>query len=149
MADVDGAVVSSLAPSSGDSGFEYIAVNGSAVNLGPTPLVLPETDTTVPIVTNFSPPAGNAITSATIIEFDVTDETGLAAIIVMASFPDGTLDVVHDGLGFRTRYVGDVNARAPIANGFHYVTRRVGGWPGSPTFEFFPVDTSGNLGEVA
>lgn len=121
------------------------------LELGATPSSepAPPGDVTPPVVTNFSPAIGNAIENTQVIEFDVTDETGLAAIMVLVSFPNGTIDVVHDNNGFRGSYVGDVNARAAIVGGFHYTVRRVGGWPDSPTFEFLPVDTSGNIGAVS
>lgn len=147
---VDGAVVSSLLPASGDGAFEYIAVNGSAVNLGPEPLPPPPApDTTLPEIANFLPPAGTGIANDQAIQFDVTDESGVAAVVLLASFPDGSVEVVHDNIGFRGKYIGGVNTRASIANGYRFTVRRLGGWIASPTFEVLSVDTSGNIGAVA
>lgn len=109
------------------------------------PPIIP--DTTPPTITNLSPGAGTGIESTQVISFDITDETGLAAVVVIASFSDGTVEVVHDNDGFRGNYVGGgANTRSAIAGGWHYTVRRIGGWHLSPTFEWLPVDTSGNIG---
>jgi len=110
------------------------------------PPVIP--DTTPPTISNFVPTQGTGIESTQILSFDVTDETGVAAVVILASFPDGSIDVVHDNDGFRGKYVGDVNTRSAIAGGYHYSIRRIGGWLQAPTIEWVPVDTSGNIGVI-
>lgn len=120
------------------------------VELGPTPSnsAPPPTDTTPPEVTNFSPAGTTAIESDQIIEFDITDSVSLATVILFASFPSGIVEMVHDNTGFRGNYVGDVNSRTVIAGGWHYMIRRVGGWEETPSLEFIPVDSSGNIGVI-
>ncbi len=124
------------------------ATVGALVGLAPLAVVESLGDSTPPVVGNFSPPAGNAIEASQVIEFDVTDETGLAWVVLLASFPDGTIDVIHDHDGFRGHYVGGVNSRAPISGGFHYTILRIGGWLQTPTFEFIPIDGGGNIGTI-
>lgn len=105
-------------------------------------------DETAPVITNLSPAAGADIRSTTVITFDVTDETALMIVAILASFPDGSCEVVHDGDTFRGNYVGSANVRTEIAYGYTFAVRRDGGWTQSPTFEYLVLD-GGNLGEIS
>ena len=105
-------------------------------------------DSTPPVITNFSPATGTNITNTQVLSFDITDNTSLASVVLIASFPDGTVDLIHDGDTFRGKYTGSVNTRVAISGGYTYTIKRDGGWIGNPTLEFVPVDTSGNIGEI-
>jgi hypothetical protein len=106
-------------------------------------------DVTPPIVGNVSPAGGTGIESTQVITFDITDESELAHVAVFASFADGTAEMIHDGDGFRGKYVGGANTRSAIAGGFSYSVLRIGGWLQAPTIEYLPIDSSGNLGVVS
>lgn len=148
MADVDGHLVT-LAVASAT--FELdIAVDGDIQQLGapPPPDPPPPVDSTPPTITNFSPAAGTGIASGQVLQFDITDESGIAAVVLLASFPSGNVEIIHDNDGFRGSYVGGSNGRTAIVGGYRYTVLRVGGWLEAPTIEFIPVDTSGNLGVI-
>lgn len=105
-------------------------------------------DITPPLIDGFTVTPNSQVTADTVIGFDVTDESWLAAAVILASFPNGTVDVVHDGDSFRGRYTSTENTRSAITDGYRYTVLRRGGWPGNPTLEFIVVDT-GNLGTLA
>ncbi len=104
-------------------------------------------DDTAPVISNLSPASGGDVRSTTTIGFDVTDDTALALVAILASFPDGSCEVVHDGDTFRGNYVGSANTRTAISNGFSFTVKRDGGWTQSPTFEYLVLD-GGNMGEI-
>lgn len=104
-----------------------------------------QTDETSPTISGYSPAAGSTITRDQAIQFDVTDETGLASALVMATLGDGQPEVVHDGTQFRGRYAS-LSTRSSISGGYRFVVRRTGGWTSSPTIQVVPVDTGGNVG---
>lgn len=102
------------------------------------------TDTTPPVVDNYDPLPGTTIAATDTISFDVTDDSGsFCSVMITASFPDGSWEVVHTGDAFAPRYAAG-SSRTVIANGFRYTCRRAGGWPASPTIVSFPVDAAGN-----
>lgn len=102
-------------------------------------------DTTAPVIVNFSPPVGTALAATQPVTFDVTDNSGdFRRIIVTALYPrTGIEEVVHDGDSFRGLYQ-TTSARSMITNGFSFSVLRSGGWPSSPTFKVFAIDTGGN-----
>jgi hypothetical protein len=107
-------------------------------------------NTTLPIITNFSPAVGESIGASDPVSFDVTDDEGLFERIALAvSFADGTVELAHDGDAFRGNYVGLPNNRVSITDGFRYTLRRVGNWPSAPTVEYFVIDDAGNSGVIA
>lgn len=114
--------------------------------LVPKPVVVeqPE-DVAPPIVNNFSPAAGTALSKASPISFDVTDDSGqFRRIIVVASFSaTGVCEVIHDGDVFRGFYVSS-SSRMRIERGFRYTVARNGGWVAAPTIQTFAMDASGN-----
>ena len=145
--------------------FQYFAVpwGGDAIS-NPTDwteqaakLRLPYTisgggDETAPTVTNFSPAVGSTIGRYDQISFDVIDESvsGIASVVVLASYPSGKVEVVHDGTSFREYYTSaSKNTRTVIEGGYNFTILRGGGWPEKPTIEMIPVDTSGNIGVIA
>jgi len=100
-------------------------------------------DTTAPVIANVSPADGAAITRQSTCSFDVTDETGLTTILVLAEFSDtGAYEVVHDGANFSQRY--RASTKVSISGGFTFTVTREGGWPASPTIRVQAVDTGGN-----
>lgn len=108
----------------------------------PAPVV---PDTTAPVVT-FTLANGTEIGRNDAVPLDVTDETGLAAVIVMVLYPDtGEYEVAHDGTAFAPRFVSK-STRAAITDGYHFELRRTGGWLSPPTVKVLPLDTSANEG---
>lgn len=112
----------------------------------PKPVVVeaPE-DVTAPVVGNFAPASGTAISKATPIAFDVTDDSGqFRRIFVVATFAaTGACEVIHDGEGFRGFYAAS-SSRRLIAGGFRYTVARTGGWPAAPSIQTFAMDSGGN-----
>lgn len=103
-------------------------------------------DTTPPQVTNITPANGATIARAAAVEFDVTDDTGLAAVIVMVLYPDtGDYEVAHDGTTFAPRFVSK-STRTAISGGYRFKLVRTGGWPSAPTVRVKPIDTAANEG---
>lgn len=114
--------------------------------LVPKPVVVePPKDVAPPIVNNFAPAAGTALSKATPVTFDVTDDSGqFRGIIVVASFATtGVCEVIHDGDVFRGFYVSS-SSRTRIERGFRYTVAHTGGWPAAPTIQIFAMDASGN-----
>ena len=102
----------------------------------------PMPNVVAPVVGNFLP-AGNASIEATDpIQFDVTDDQGSFARIIVTVTLAGVTEVVHDGSQFRGLYAG-LSARTLITNGFRFKVARQGGWTASPTFETFANDLAG------
>lgn len=120
----------------------------ATASYAPSYVAPPPGDTTPPTLVNLEP-ADGAVRAQTVISFDLIDETELGLVAVVASFPDGSAELIHDGEGFRGNYLGSANLRTAIAGGFHYAVRRDGGWRSSPTLEWFAVDASGNIGVIA
>ena len=108
---------------------------------GPTPP--PVVDDTAPVVTNYLPPGGTVIEATDPIQFDVTDDSGSFARILITVTQKGIQEVVHDGDIFKGLYAG-LSERVIIAGGFRYTVARQGGWTDDPTFEPFAIDAAGN-----
>lgn len=140
MADVDGSVYETDPVYSGAFGT---VVPGTVYSLGCPVYVAP--DTTAPVISNWSPALGTVIGEMQPISFDVADDSGeLRRVIVHAVFADGVAEVVHDGSEWRGYYRTDSNQRVLITKGYRYTVLRHGGWPSSPTFNVFAIDSSGN-----
>lgn len=62
---------------------------------------------------------------------------------IAASF-DGTdlYEVIYDGAAFAPLYAQQ-SQRQSISGGYHFLLRRTGGWPGSPTVLAKVIDTVG------
>ena len=99
---------------------------------------------TPPTVTNFVPAVGSSIARDQVLQFDVTDNSGLfRRILVAADFPPiGLYEVVHDGGAFGPAYSAR-SSREAIAGGFRYRILRIQGWPVSPTIAPFAIDQEG------
>ena len=101
-------------------------------------------DTTKPTISNLNPAEGTTLAAEDSIEFDVTDETGLRAVVILASFADSDrYEVVYDGDDFAPLY-GGASTAEEISGGYHFTVARTGGWPGAVTFKPIAIDTSGN-----
>lgn len=105
----------------------------------------PPSDTTAPVVGNFTPSPGTPIARTAEVSFDVTDESGdFRRIFIIAFFAaTGIAEVVHDGDAFRGFYAAS-SSRTMIAAGFRYTVLRTGGWPAAPTIQTFAIDRAGN-----
>lgn len=102
----------------------------------PTPPVIP------PVVSNMIPAAGTGIYPTSPLQFDVTDDSGLfTAVIVLASYPDGSYEVVYDSAVFATKYRS--STMSIISGGFRFILTRVGGWPASPSIRVIGIDAAG------
>lgn len=97
-----------------------------------------------PTILNFSPAPGSQLQSTDTVSFDVTDDTQLLSVMILARF--GFLDapeLVHDGLAFSPAY--SVNStREAIDGGWHYTLLRKSGWPEGPTLLLYVLDAAGN-----
>lgn len=104
-------------------------------------------DTTAPAITNFSPAGGTQILPGTLLTFDITD-TALRLVAVVAYYPDGIYEVVHDGTDFAAGYI-TTSTRSVISGGYHFSVLRTGGWLQAPTLRFPVVDGGGNIGVIS
>lgn len=88
-----------------------------------------------PVVANFVPPP-SAIGRQQILQFDVTDDRAVTALVVSVRFeavPPSTKrpkDVVFDSDGFADFYAG--STVQAITGGYRFRILRVGGWPSPP-----------------
>lgn len=101
-------------------------------------------DITAPVVDNYSPAVGSTVNEADPIFFDVTDNFGLFASIVIAIKQATTTELVHDGTSFLPPYL-DLSSRSNISNGFRYRIRRTGGWIDTVVQSAIVVDKRGNV----
>ena len=101
-------------------------------------------DTVKPVVDNYSPAVGSTVNEADPIFFDVTDDSGEFAGIIVAVKQGGATEVVHDGTNFLEPY-DDLSSRSNIPNGFRYRIRRTGGWVDTVVQTAFVFDKSGNV----
>lgn len=123
------------------SGLRMKVVPGSSVRLGAS---AEPADETAPVVGNYSPAVGASVAAADPVFFDVTDDSGLFASIVIAIRQGDVTEVVHDGTNFLSPYA-DLSSRSNIAGGYRYRIRRTGGWVDDVVQTAFVVDTAGNV----
>lgn len=108
------------------------------------PLQASSQDESPPTVENFSPPTGSPLTYDSAIGFTVTDETGLAAVMVFVTYPDESSEVVWDG----TRFLPPFSRRSTVqvvGNSLIFSVAR--GWRKAPTIKVLALDGGGNLAE--
>ncbi len=139
MADVAGGVIDS-----GPVADFYSASRGGYAGTVWNLSAAVETDTTAPVVDNFSPAVGSTVNEADPIFFDVTDDSGTFASIVIAIKQEGATELVHDGSDFVEPY-DDLSMRSNITGGFRYRIRRTGGWIDAVVQSAFVVDSAGNV----
>ncbi len=126
----------------GSNNAAGLILNHSAILGG----IAPDVDSSAPAVVVVSPAPGTPIYRMTEVVVNVTDNSGTFRVIEfqvqLGGDVAGDRFVIHDGLvflpAFRTSY------RIPIANGFQYTLRRIGGWPSPPKFYARAIDQSGN-----
>jgi hypothetical protein len=150
MADYDVAPIGTLiegytisedfqTPEMGEDGDDYQIILGYDICTG-----LETPDTTLPTVSNFSPVAGTTIEADDPLQFDVTDDSGeFARILVVAKYEDLSEELIHDGESFVGVYTTN-STRSLITNGFQYIVYRYGGWPSGVTIRVFAIDAAGN-----
>lgn len=103
-------------------------------------------DLTAPVISNISPPQGTILAATDPVSFDVTDDSGaFARILVAVKYTTGVQELIHDGDIFVGFYALQ-SSRVQIASGFRYTILRTGGWLTAPTFRAFPIDAAGNDG---
>lgn len=142
MADLSGSVFGGTIGGFSSADRHVPNLTGSVFTLSPE--VTPA-NAVAPVVGNFDPPQSTTINTNTPVNFDVTDDEGLfRRVIIHASFPDGTEEVVHDGGSFRGHYQAGNSSRVIISGGYRYTLLRAGGWPGNPTIRAFAIDQAGN-----
>jgi hypothetical protein len=101
------------------------------------------TDTTPPTLTNVVPSPGTPINPADEVRFDMTDDSGEFATLLVTVDQKGILEVVHDGERF-LGYYGELSTRELVSGGWRYKVRRTGGWTAAPIFRVYAVDAVGN-----
>lgn len=106
-------------------------------------------DSTAPTIDNYFP-VDRALTTTTAFSFDVTDDTALRDVAIIATFATRKPEIVYFD-GFRDRYIGGPNARVEVIAGrkYRYTVLRDGGWEEAPRFELLVRDNAGNLGVAA
>ena len=103
-------------------------------------------DSFPPVIDNFDPDENVAISRTDPVAFDVTDNSGqFATIIVHVRFlEDGLCECAYNGLSYESRYAAG-SSRVGIANGGRFTVRRTGGWASTPIqFIITAVDAAGN-----
>lgn len=106
---------------------------------------IPPVDSTDPVINNFVPAVGTNIARTDPVQFDVTDETGIAAVFIIARYNDGTSECVWSDNNFQARFLAG-SSRVEITDGYRFVIRRTGGWLNTPIIiDISVVDTSGNV----
>ncbi len=124
-----------------DSAKLATVVNGCVLNLAGG------SDTVAPAVTNITPPASTDLLPDDVVGFDVTDETSLKKVIIIAKFFGNAIwETVFDGVKFAPIYA-DSSVVTVIANGFHFDTQRLSGWPSRPEILIIAFDDGGNEAE--
>jgi hypothetical protein len=153
VADIKGYVLDGGVSSFGDGPVATPGLAGYVLSLSGAQV----TDTTPPVITNFSPAADTQIEVNDPIQFDIADPSdNLDLFILHCSFSDGSIFVVHDGDNFTWPFLGISNARSNIAGGYRYTVLKDGGWFNgidgvfdAPILHFPARDAAGNAGVIA
>ncbi len=108
-----------------------------------------------PVVQNFQPPAQTPILRNTALTFDVVFTSPVVALVVTIIYRDtGATEVAYNSNGFTINYVPHVNPVTSIidfegstvdtvGSTMHFVLRRRGGWPLSPSVLVEGADDTG------
>lgn len=111
-----------------------------------------------PTIMNVEPVQGTQINPATPISFDCGSQVDLELITVSVIYlQTGACEVVWTGDKFAPNYVEN-STRVPTTfddglghtlDGFHYILRRRGGWPLTPTIAAHIADANGNTASMS
>jgi hypothetical protein len=100
-------------------------------------------DVAAPTLTANTPAAGSTLTTTQDVSVDVTDASGLARVILMASYGDSApSEVVFDGSAFATGYTGSTTVVSGTVT--RYTFHRSAGWRSTPVIKAYARDTLGN-----
>lgn len=104
----------------------------------------PPPDVDPPVIANVVPAPESALSAAAAVAFDVTDESGIASVLVTVAFANGTVLTAYDGTAFAAPFAG-ASTIDTIADGYAFTVAHNGGWP-SATLDFrvHAFDASGN-----
>lgn len=110
-------------------------------------------DLVAPTVTRIAPVDG-VLGANTSIVVDVEDNLEISIAAVLARYPSGRLEVVHDGAGKGPHYTAAPNAREVLDDGLRhrFTILRDGGWSvrgGRPRLEFIVRDAAGNVAVIS
>ncbi len=101
--------------------------------------------TNPPIVSNVVPAVGTTLQPGTSVSFDVTDsDSAIRKVAIWVGYPNiSDREMVFDGVAFMPHFSGSL--RTSIANGFHYILRRGGGWLDiGISINVLAIDVTGN-----
>ena len=74
-------------------------------------------------------PQGTSLGRTTALQIDITDPDGFSSIVLSMLMPGlGNEEMIHNGTKFSPRYLGVINQRTNITDGFRYDILRDGGW---------------------
>lgn len=117
--------------------YGEFTVSGQRVIAGVFDTQVVAVDTTPPVVALIEPADGGELDRFAAVVLEVTDETALGRVFVVARYPTlGVEEVVHQGDRFAALYTG-ASSRASIAGGYRYSVRRNGGWPAPPVLTVY------------
>jgi hypothetical protein len=101
-------------------------------------------DSTLPVITNVAPTPGTPISRTAMVMFDVTDETELRRVILVAKFA-AEWEVIYDGETFSPEYAaGSQVTVLVVGQSYRFRVRRAAGWPEAPSITAYAYDTGGN-----
>jgi hypothetical protein len=127
-ADAEHVVVSTSESQSDSESDSHLSAGYGSGSFGAMPYGSAEAET---IVSDWSPFIGSVIRRADAVNFSVTNDAyPLLDVNVAMVFSSGEIETVWAGGRFAETYRRG-SARVPLANGFHYIVRRTGGWSGA------------------
>lgn len=110
-------------------------------------------DTTVPVLSNFSPAEDTLLAKNDPLSFrveDVLDGDEIVFVVQVSVYivSTDTTELVYNGDGFENKYSTSTRA-AYSTNGYTFTIRRTGGWPtGGIRLKVRVVDRGGNIGTL-
>ena len=122
---------------------KLVDLDGNVVS---TTIVYTINVSSVPSVSNVSPANLATINATDTVNFRVSDATGLMLYLILAKYPSGKKEVVHDGSNFSTANFS-TGVRSVISAGktYDFAVTRTPGWPEPPSFDIMMVDSDGNF----
>ncbi len=118
-------------------------------NCGNGEYILAQQDTALlataipPTATPVDPASGGTVTRNDPLRFLITSVThAFASLCLIATFPSGKAEVIHDGVSFSGQY-DHSSTRTAVAQGFEFAIYRDGGWPQTPAISVVGTDSNG------